>query len=69
MGEVLCDGFNLAVLYIPVTEGDKSRICIIAINGKMTEFIHIDWVYFVYIMSSWLRRYSVFHELNTIDAC
>jgi hypothetical protein len=32
-------------------------------------FIHIDWVYFVYIMSSCLRCYSVCHELNTIDAC
>ena len=34
MGEVLCDGFNLAVLYIPVTEGDKTHICIVAIMGK-----------------------------------
>ena len=69
MGEVLCNGFNIAMLYIPVTERDKTRICIVAIKGKMMGFIHIDWVYFVYIMSSCLRRYSVCHELDTIDAC
>ena len=60
VGEVLCDGSNLAVLYIPVTEGDKTRICIVAIKGKMMDFIHSDWIYFVYIMSSCLRRYFVF---------
>ena len=66
---MLCNGFNLAVLYIQVKEGDMARICIVVIKGKTTGFIHIDWVYFVYIMSSCLRRYSVFNELNTIDAC
>ena len=69
MGQVLCDGFILAVLYIPVTEGHKTRICIVAIKGNTARFIHIDWVYFVYIISSCLRHYSIFHELNTIDAC
>ena len=54
---------------IPVTEGDMTRICIVSIKGKMTGFIHIGWIYFLYIMSSCLRRYSVFHELNTLDAC
>jgi hypothetical protein len=34
MGEVLCDGFHLAVLYILVTERDKKRIFIVAIKGK-----------------------------------
>ena len=68
MGEVLCDGFNLAVIYIPTTEGDKTRICIVAIKGKMMGFIHIARLYFVYIMSSCLRRYSVLYELNTLDA-
>ena len=34
----------------------------------MIGFIHIGWVYVVYIMSSCLRCYSVCHELNTIDA-
>ena len=51
-----------------MTERDKTRICIVAIKGKMMGFIHIDWFYFVYIMSSCLRRYSVCHELNMIDA-
>ena len=41
MGEVLCNGFNLAVIYIPVTEGDKTRICIVAIKGKTMGFINI----------------------------
>ena len=54
---------------IPVTERDMTCICIIAIKSKMMGFIHIDWIYFVYIMSSCLRRYSVFRELNTLDAC
>ena len=45
-GDMLFDGFNLAVLYIPVTEGDKTRICIVAIKGEMTGFIHIGWIYF-----------------------
>ena len=40
MGEVLCDGFNLAVIYIPVTERDKTRICIVAIKDKKMGFIH-----------------------------
>ena len=58
---------SCGALYL-VKEGDKTRICIVVIKGKIMEFIHIGWVYSVYIMSSCLRRYSVFHELNTIDA-
>ena len=69
MGEVLCDEFNLAVIYILVTEMDKTRICIVAIKDKTMGFIHTDWIYFVYIMSSCLRRYSILYELNTLDAC
>ena len=42
---------------------------VVSIKGKTAGFIYIDWVYFVYIMSSCLRCYSIFHELNTIDAC
>ena len=41
MGEVLCDGFNLAVTYIPVIEGEKTRICIVANKDKTMGFIHI----------------------------
>ena len=69
MGQILCNGFGLAVLYIPVIEGAKTRISTVAIKVKITGFIHIYWVYFVYIMSSFLRRYSVLYELNTLDAC
>ena len=69
MGEVRCNGFNLAVLYPSDKLGDKTRICIVAIKGKMMGFIHIARLYFVYIMSSCLRRYSVLYELNTLDAC
>ena len=34
MGEVLSFVFNLAMIYILVTEGDKTHICIIAIKDK-----------------------------------
>ena len=54
---------------ILVTERDMTRICIVDIKDKMMGFIHIDWIYFVYIMSSCLRRYSDLYELNTLDAC
>ena len=56
-------------LYIQVPEGDKTHICIVAIKGKTMWFIHVDWVYFVCIMSSCLRRYSIIYELNTLDSC
>ena len=63
MGEVLCDGFNLVALYRSDKVGDKTRICIVSIKGKTAGFIHIGWIYFVYIMSSCLRHYSVFINL------
>ena len=53
---------------IPVTERDMTRISVVAIKDKTMGFIHA-WVYFVYIMSSCLRRYSVLYELSTLDAC
>ena len=62
MGSIFCCS-------IPVIERDMTRICIIAIKDKKMGFIHINWVYFVYIMSSHLRRYSVLYELDTLDAC
>ena len=49
-----------------MTGGAKARICIVATKDKTTGFGHIDWSYFVYIMSSCLKRYSVCHELNTL---
>ena len=61
-------GFNLVAFYIPVTERDKTRICIVAIKGNTTGFIHIDWVYFVYIMSSCLRRYSILYLIPYMHA-
>ena len=69
MGELLCNGLHLAVIYIPVIEGDKTHICIVSVKGITKGFIHIGWIYFVYIMSSCLRRYSASYELNTLDAC
>ena len=68
MGEVLCDGFGLALLNSSDRKGHDTYF-IVAIKGKMMGFIHIDWIYFVYIMSPCLRRYSAFCELNTLDAC
>jgi hypothetical protein len=41
MGEVLCNGFNLAVLYLSDKVGDKTHICIVAIKDKMVGFNHI----------------------------
>ena len=52
-----------------VIEGDMTRICSVAIKGKTMGFIHIAWVYFVYIMSYFFRHYSVLYELNTLNAC
>ena len=42
--------------------------CIVATKGKMMGFGHIACTYFVYIMPSCLKHYSVCHELNTTDA-
>ena len=40
MGEVLCNGFNAAVL-IPSDRRDMTRICIVAIKDKKMGFIYI----------------------------
>ena len=50
-----------------MTEGDKSRICIVATKDKTMGLIHINWILFVYIMSLFSKHYSVL--LNTLDAC
>ena len=65
MGEVLGSRFNLAVSLLCDRRSCKARICIIATKGKMTGFDNIDWSYFVYIMPSCLKHYSVCYELNT----
>jgi hypothetical protein len=62
MGEVHCDGFGLAVLN-PSDRKGHDTYSIAAIKGKTMGFIHIDWIYFVYIMSSCLRRYAVLMNL------
>ena len=54
--------------WILVTERDMTHIFIVAIKDKRMGFIHV-WVYFFYIMSSCLRRYSILYELDTLDAC
>ena len=42
IGEVLCNGFNLAVSSPSDRRGSKARICIVAIKDKMMELIHIS---------------------------
>ena len=64
MGEVLCDGFNLAVSSPSDRKGSEARIFIVVIKGKLMGFNHIAWFYSIYIMSSYLMHYSVYHELN-----
>ena len=39
MGEVLCDGFNLAVSSPSDNRGSEVRICIVAIKDKKMGFI------------------------------
>ena len=65
MGEVLSFGFNHAVLD-PVTVVETN--CIFAIEDKKMGFISHCLSLSLYIMSSFLMRYSVLHELNTLDA-
>ena len=64
---VRCSGFNLAVLYIPLIERDKTHLCIVATHDKMMGLVHSNWILFVYIMSLFSRHYFVL--LNTLDAC
>ena len=61
--------FNLEVSSQSDRNGSEAHIFIFSTKGKTMGFNHIDWFYSVYIMSSCLKRYSVCHELNTIDAC
>ena len=68
MGEVLSFGFNLAVLD-PNDRKGNDTYCIVAIEDKKMGFTSYCLSLFLYIMSSYLMRYSVLHELNTLDAC
>ena len=66
MGEVLSFGFNLAVLDSSDSKGNDTY-CIVAIEDKKMGFISYCMSLSLYIMSSYLMRYSVLHELNTLD--
>src|SRR3990170_8749714 len=68
MGEVLSFGFNLAVLDPSDSRGNYTY-CIVAIKDKNMGFTSYCMSLSLYIMSSYLRRYSVLYELNTLDAC
>ena len=68
MGEVLSFGFNLAVLD-PSDRKGTDTYCIVAIEDKKMGFISYCMSLSLYIMLSFLMRYSVLYELNTLDAC
>ena len=67
MGEVLSFGFNLALLDPSDSRGNDT-FCIVAIEDKKMGFISYCLSLSLYIMSSFLVRYSVLYELNTLDA-
>ena len=50
MGEVLCNGFNLAVSSPRDRRGSEARICVVATKGKTMGFNHITWFYSVVIV-------------------
>ena len=68
MGEVLSFGFNLAVLD-PSDRRGTDTYCIVAIEDNKMGFSSYCLSLSHYIMSSYLMRYSVLHEHNTLDAC
>jgi len=68
MGEVLSFGFNLAVSFPSDSRGSKARIVLLPSRIKRWGFTSYCLSLFLYIMSSYLMRYSVLHELNTLDA-
>ena len=63
MGEVLCDGFNLAVSSPNDSRGSEARICIVAIKDKKVGFLPYCLDLSLYIMSYCLRRDSIFVNL------
>ena len=62
MGEVLCFGFNLAVLN-PSDRKGNDTYCIVAIEDKKMGFTSYCMSLSLYIMSSCLKRYSVLMNL------
>ena len=67
MGEVLSFGLNFMVLD-PNDRRGTDTYCIIAIEDNKMGFSAYCLSLSRYIMSSYLMRYSVLHELNTLDA-
>ena len=51
-----------------MSEGVARTYYIVAIKDKKMSFISYSMSLSLYIMSSFLMRYSVLHELNTLDA-
>ena len=62
MGEVLSFGFNLAVLD-PGDRKGNDTYCIVAIEDKKMGFISYCMSLSLYIMSSYLKHYSVLMNL------
>ena len=62
MGEVLSFGFNPAVLGPSDRKGNDTH-CIVAIEDKKVGFISYCMSLSLYIMSSFLMRYSVLMNL------
>ena len=62
MGEVLSFGFNLAVLD-PSDRKGNDTYCIVAIKDKRMGFISYCMSLSLYIMSSYLKHYSVLMNL------
>ena len=62
MGEVLSFGFNLAVLD-PNDRKGNDTYCIVAIEDKKMGFISYCMSLSLYIMSSYLKHYSVLMKL------
>ena len=65
---MLCDGFDLAVLIPSDRKGQQGTYCIVTIEDKKMGFISYCMSLSLYIMSYFLMRYSLLHELNTLDA-
>ena len=62
MGEVLSFGFNLAVSF-PSDRKGNDTYCIVAIEDKKMGFISYCMSLSLYIMSSYLKRYSILLNL------
>ena len=67
MGEVLSFGLNITVLD-PSDRKGTDTYCIVAIEDNKMGFSSYCLSLSRYIVPSYLMRYSVLHELNTLDA-